>query len=133
MTYSIVNTQLVYANGKKLHKDWNLFWRGGVLPEERWVPCNDGFDLQDFVTSENTFCHSERSEESYTIERSPLCLSCVHIARIRFFTTFRMTNSVWILYQIITHRNLNQRRGILHLIFRQHILSVKINGGNIYK
>jgi hypothetical protein len=34
--------------------------------------------------SENLFCHSERSEESETLDNQ----------RFRFFTSFRMTNSM---------------------------------------
>jgi len=35
------------------------------------------------------------SEESYTIDRSPLYLSCVYIARRRFFALLRMTKRVF--------------------------------------
>jgi hypothetical protein len=38
-----------------------------------------------FIAIFLTFCHSERSEESYKIDRSAGYLSCVHVPRRRFF------------------------------------------------
>jgi hypothetical protein len=48
---------------------------------------NDGFITTLCIQNDKkeAFCHSERSEESYTIDKSQLYRSCVYGACIRFF------------------------------------------------